>query len=90
MEDSKSKFGIPIAIVLAGLIVAGALIYTRNSPSASTPATNTPQDITMRAVSPTEHILGNPDAKVVIVEYSDPECPFCKNFHQTMHQIMSE
>lgn len=35
-----------------------------------------------------EHILGNLNAKIIIVEYSDPECPFCKVFHNTMHQVV--
>jgi protein-disulfide isomerase len=32
--------------------------------------------------------LGNPNAQVKVVEYADLECPFCKTFHTTMHQIM--
>jgi protein-disulfide isomerase len=44
----------------------------------------------MNPVSPTDHIRGNPNAKVIIVEYSDTECPFCKNFHTTMKQIMAK
>lgn len=36
-----------------------------------------------------DHIRGNVNAKVTIVEYSDFECPFCKNFHSTMQQIVA-
>lgn len=35
-----------------------------------------------------DHILGNPDAEVSIIEYSDFECPFCKRFHLTAHQLV--
>ncbi len=28
--------------------------------------------------------LGNPDAKVVVVEYADFQCPFCKRFQDTV------
>jgi len=37
-----------------------------------------------------DHILGNPDAQVKIIEYSDYECPYCKSFHITMNQVVAE
>lgn len=38
-----------------------------------------------------EHILGDINtAKIIIVEYSDTECPFCKRFHETMHTIVND
>ncbi|HQR05656.1 MAG TPA: DsbA family protein [Gemmatales bacterium] len=36
----------------------------------------------------TDHIRGNPNASVAVIEYSDFECPFCKRHHSTMKQIM--
>jgi len=44
----------------------------------------------LRAVNETDHVWGNSNASVTIVEFSDIECPFCKKFHQTMIQIMNE
>lgn len=44
----------------------------------------------MSPVTKADHILGSIDAPVKIVEYSDLECPFCKQFHNTMQKIMSE
>lgn len=37
-----------------------------------------------------DHVLGNPDAEVTIIEYSDYECPFCKQFHPTLDRIVKE
>jgi protein-disulfide isomerase len=51
------------------------------------------QSYNLDAVSPVttdDHIKGNPNAKIKIVEYSDTECPFCKRFHITMNQLMKE
>lgn len=43
----------------------------------------------VRRVSATrDHIYGNPNAPISLIEYSDYECPFCKNFHQTAKQIV--
>lgn len=38
----------------------------------------------------TEHILGSTTAPVTIVEYSDYECPYCKAFHPTLTQLVTE
>ena len=37
-----------------------------------------------------EHVFGNPDAEVTIVEYSDFECPYCKAFNPTLKKIVAE
>jgi protein-disulfide isomerase len=41
-------------------------------------------------VSSKDYIRGNPDAKVVIVEYSDTECPYCKQFQGTMKNLIGK
>jgi protein-disulfide isomerase len=37
-----------------------------------------------------DHILGSPDAPIVVIEYSDLECPYCKKFGETMKEIVAE
>ncbi len=46
--------------------------------------------IALDPVTEKDHVFGNRGAELMIVEYSDPECPFCKRFHETMAQVMSE
>lgn len=98
MESSQNKtstlfnkLAIPGAIVIAGAMIAGALYFSgAGKKIVGNTDTQASTDIKMRAVSSDEHILGNPDAQIVIVEYSDTECPFCKQFHTTMHKIVEE
>ncbi len=41
--------------------------------------------------SPDDHAMGDPNAPVVIQEFSDFQCPFCKHFHDdTLQQIVDE
>lgn len=97
-EPSKTNnLSIPVAIVIAGALIAGAVyLGTNRSETSNNPA---PQAATeqpsgnleqMAAITSDDHIRGNPNAPVKIVEYSDMECPFCKRFHSTMQQIMDE
>ena len=76
---------IPIAIALGGIIIAGA-IYIGIPKSSSTGPGN---PALVRPVSSRDHIVGNPAAPVMIVEYSDFECTFCKDFHETLLHIIS-
>ncbi|HEY4527306.1 MAG TPA: thioredoxin domain-containing protein [Candidatus Paceibacterota bacterium] len=93
-----NRLAIPISIVLAGVIIGGALIVALRQPSNSAAGALRPQGAEqsagdLEAMSPitsADHIRGNKNAPVKIVEYSDTECPFCKKFHETMKQVMDE
>lgn len=39
-------------------------------------------------ITTADHIRGNIDAPITILEYSDFQCPFCARFHETMIQVM--
>jgi len=82
----KSSFTIPIAIVLGGIVVAGAVYFSMRQSSTSS---STGNPALVRPISSSDHILGNPAAPVIIVEYSDFDCDYCKGFHETLHQIIA-
>lgn len=100
-QTSKGKLSVPMAIIIAGLIVAGVLYFT-NSSNNQGQKTDTGQEAEDQAGSPTDqktsfrpvtdddHIKGNRNAPITIIEYSDLECPFCKRFHPTMQQVIDE
>lgn len=43
----------------------------------------------LKPVSKDDHIRWSVDADITFVEYSDFECPYCKNFHETVKQVMT-
>ncbi|VAW13494.1 hypothetical protein MNBD_BACTEROID05-654, partial [hydrothermal vent metagenome] len=43
-----------------------------------------------KPISSEDHIKGDPNALVKIIEFSDTECPFCKRFHPTMERAIEE
>lgn len=85
---SQNNLAVPIAIIIAGLAIAAA-VYFGGSKERVTPSARE-QGVVIAPVTTDDHILGNPNATVVIIEYSDTECPFCKIFHATMGRVMNE
>ena len=81
----KPSLTIPVAIIAGGIIVAVAVYVSM--PKTAAPGTDTPSLV--RPVNASDHILGNPAAPVLIVEYSDFDCEYCKAFHDTLHQIIA-
>lgn len=100
----NERYSVPGAIVLAGAIIAGAIVFTQASvpttrtsgisptPAATDAATPSPTfQITLRSVDASrDHIRGAADAPVTLVEYSDLECPFCRVFHATLQQALKD
>ena len=100
LKYMNNKFAIPGAILAGALVIAVAVIYggdikerlqTRNAPDAQNPVqgTNTVPAVDV-LVGDSDHIRGNVNAPITIVEYSDLECPFCKRFHETLKQVLAE
>jgi len=89
------KFAIPFAIVIAGVIIAGALYFSNvklanEANKNSAPVATAPTSQNVRPIDSTDHILGNPNAQLILVEYSDTECPYCKVFQGTLKQMMTD
>lgn len=92
MENKQSAFLIPLAIVIAGLMVATAIYFGgdtsgRNLFDSGRADT---QSIDLDPVSDQDHIRGSRNAPIIVIEYSDIECPFCKVFHNTMKQVLAD
>lgn len=43
---------------------------------------------TVPPVTDSDHVRGNRNADIVLIEYSDFQCPYCKKFHPTAKQII--
>lgn len=80
------KFATPISIIVAGGLIAGGIVLSKMTPSNNTGSTpeTTEQKTTVDKKTVATFInnadrivLGNKDAKNVIIEISDPSCPYC-------------
>ncbi|MCX6747346.1 MAG: thioredoxin domain-containing protein [Candidatus Nomurabacteria bacterium] len=99
MDNNKTKQMVSVLIVLA-VIAVGYFLLRDSKPPATEPVTIEGIEVNpgetntantgsgLRPITADDHILGNTNAKLVIVEYSDTECPFCKQFHNTMQNVI--
>lgn len=90
-----------VVISLAILINGGVIKFKGSTASRITPSTGTTQAAAVPNQTPPEpvagpveplkdedHVRGDRNARVLLFEYSDLECPFCKRFHPTAKQIV--
>ncbi len=93
-EKKKRDYLLPSSILVAALLISGALIYNSGKPSdeknlANLSANAVPEN-PLEAIQPItaeDHIRGSLSAPIQIVEFSDTECPYCKDFYGTMKKI---
>lgn len=88
-----NSYLIPLAILGAGALVAGAVMFVGlryTEALKGTKAVSGGSLDNVRPVTAKDHIIGDINAPVVIIEYSDMECPFCKEFHATMRKLASD
>jgi len=80
---------IAISIILGSLLISTAILF-KDYPSGSAVVK---ADVELKgdpSRSSEQHIYGDKDAKITIVEFSDFECPFCSRVHPTLKRIVDE
>ncbi|MFT5280771.1 MAG: protein-disulfide isomerase [Flavobacteriaceae bacterium] len=93
---NNDKQTIPAAIIIAGVLVAVAILMSGSRGNGTVAKNNAPAaqvvDNTdkVNPITENDHVRGSRDAEVIIVEYSDFECPFCQRFHKTMIEVMDK
>ena len=99
-------FFVPGSILLAGLFIGGAVLYTGGigqdtllsgelgaavEGGAPLPgAVNNNGSTITFTIGEDDHVRGNPDAAITLVEFSDFQCPFCASFHSSAQQALDE
>ena len=89
-----------IASYFLGVLTTKVSYLEKNSSSSNKPKAvaesqpSTPPPVKQPAtgkakpITSADHIRGNKDAKITLLEFSDLECPFCQRFHLTMQEVM--
>lgn len=92
-EHKTFELSPSVSIIIAGVIIAGSIVYVNLNPAAPATAEQqaAPSTATnVRAPSAQDHIIGSLNAPLVLIEYSDFQCPFCNVVHPTLKRIAAE
>ena len=84
MEESSDNYFLPVSILIAAVLISGSIFYSSisnnsgsgtaqiNQQQAQVPSQGTRVNVSVDD----DPALGDKDAPVVIVEFSDYQCPF--------------
>ncbi len=92
-ETNKFELTPSISILIAGVIIAGAIVFVNMNPTVPVVAAEDVEPSTqtnVRAPSTEDHIVGSLSAPLVLIEYSDFQCPYCNLVSPTLKRIVAE
>lgn len=96
MDTKIEKYLTPLSVVLAGVLIGGAVLWGNAHPQPTTTATAQQQKplqaVDIAKVKTTSNpYFGNPNASVTVAYWFDYQCPFCKKMEQdSMLQLVTE
>lgn len=88
----KLELSPSVSIIIAGLVIAAAILFVNFTPS-PTEAGGTgavPTSTSVPRPTADDHILGSPEAPVVLIEYSDFQCVYCSMVYPTIKRLVEE
>lgn len=90
---NEKGYFLPASILIAAVLISGSVIWSglskKDVNKNNVEENNNQQFDEIEPITEADYIRGaGVNAKVAIVEYSDPECPFCSTFHETMKKIV--
>jgi protein-disulfide isomerase len=89
MSVSENRYLLPGAIIIAGIIIALAIVFSGTG-SARVAQSGSVLEATVDPVTETDHIRGPRDAEVYLIEFSDFRCGYCGVYHNTVVQLLEE
>lgn len=79
-NQSKNRLAILFGVLaVAAAVVVIAVLVSSSGDDGSSGETQAAK-VSLEGIPQNGHVLGDPDAPVTIVEFADPQCPFCRDW----------
>jgi protein-disulfide isomerase len=89
--NDTNKYFLPVAVVLAGLFIAGAVVWNGQRPAGPAGPGAAPAVDIKNVKLDGDPFIGAANAPVTIALWSDFQCPFCKRFEvETLPSIIKD
>ena len=91
-KEIDNKYFLPASIIIAGLLVAGAVMWNGANPVAGTVDTKGAPTVNIKNVKTAGNpFIGQANAPVTMAVWDDFQCPYCKRFKlDNLPQIVTE
>jgi protein-disulfide isomerase len=91
----QKDYFLPVSVLIAGVLIAGAVIYTNglksgNKAVVADNTNQTPSVPVSLGLTSEDVILGDPNAPITLIEYGDFQCPFCGRFFSQTENLIKE
>lgn len=96
LQSAPAAILVGAAVVAVSVLMHGGIIKIGKPSTTAQPQVTQPQQpteapqVSVEPLRENDHVRGGRDARVLLIEYSDLECPFCKRFHGTAKQAVDE
>ncbi len=97
MESQQNTSStVPLAIIFGFCMIALAVYFSNSEkniekiPTDTTKAEENYLINQIKTVDEKDYIKGNPNAPILLIEYSDYECPTCTEFYSSLKKVMNE
>jgi len=83
-------------MLIAIVVITGAIVLISKKSSTAQNNQNNQTDSSQSqsgpqlSVNENDHIYGEVNSPITIIEYSDFQCPYCVKFHKTMKQVIDQ
>jgi protein-disulfide isomerase len=69
-----------VAVVAAAVLIGAAIAFRGGGGDEATPTTTTGAPGSLESITQSGTLLGDPEAKVTLIQFEDLQCPICKQY----------